>query len=205
MTIDGRFLAPVPGVSIGACAAGIKDNNSLDMALFVLDPESEATAVFIRNTAAAAPVIIARRHLLSGSIRALLVNSGCANAGTGAAGLEVASRSCQDVADFPGIEKHQVLPFSTGMIGMQLAGERLADALPLCLERACEDNWWAAAEAIMTTDTVAKGFSVFNLSSAATSSLLPASPRAPACFTPPWRPCWPTSPPMPGFPTPISK
>ena len=158
--IDGRFLAPVSGISIGACAAGIKDNNDPDMALFVLEPESEVAAVFTQNTAAAAPVIIAREHLISGSVRALLVNSGCANAGTGAAGLEAADRSCQHVAGFLGIEKHQVLPFSTGMIGVPLAEERLAASLPLCFERANEDNWWAAAEAIMTTDTIAKGFSV---------------------------------------------
>ena len=160
MTVDKRFLAPVSGVSVGACAAGIKDNKALDMALFVLDPESEVSAVFTRNTAAAAPVVVARRHLLSGSIRALLINSGCANAGTGAAGLKVASRSCRHVADLLGIAEHQVLPFSTGMIGIPLAGDRLAAALPLCFERASADNWRAAAEAIMTTDTVAKGFSV---------------------------------------------
>ena len=160
MTIDGRFLAPVSGISIGVCAAGVKDNNDLDMALFMLEPESEVAAVFTQNTAAAAPVIIARSHLISGSVRALLVNSGCANAGTGAAGLEVADRCCQHVASFLGIEKHQVLPFSTGMIGVPLAEERLAASLPLCFEHASEDNWWAAAAAIMTTDTVAKGFSV---------------------------------------------
>ncbi len=150
---------PVTGVRLASVAAGIKADGSNDMVVMALPERATTAAVFTQSHFAAAPVQLARLHIDSraGSIRALLVNSGNANAGTGAAGLDMTRGHCRALAERLDVSVAAVLPFSTGVIGqllpdsMMLAGiERAADALG---EDAQLDQWRAAAEGIMTTDT----------------------------------------------------
>jgi glutamate N-acetyltransferase/amino-acid N-acetyltransferase len=115
--------------------------------------------VFTRNAFCAAPVIVAREHLAAGPPRYLLINSGNANAGTGAPGLQDARQCCNALAALGDCEPHQVLPFSTGVIGQRLAVDRLQAALPAALGGLSADGWADVANALKTTDTVAKGVS----------------------------------------------
>ncbi len=152
--------SPVPGVKLAACAAGIKSNGTNDMVLFTL-PEGAATAgVFTQSTFCAAPVTVAKSHLAeqSGAVRAMLVNSGNANAGTGQAGINNATSHCDALAQQLGCSSNQVLPYSTGVIGEQLPSDKMLNSLP-ALVAGLNDSlpaWQQAAEGIMTTDTVAK-------------------------------------------------
>ncbi|MEW5791393.1 MAG: bifunctional glutamate N-acetyltransferase/amino-acid acetyltransferase ArgJ [Pseudomonadota bacterium] len=152
-------LHPVAGVRLGSVAAGIKKPNRLDLTLMHLAPGSRVAAVFTRNRFRAAPVILAKSHLRVATPRALVINTGYANAGTGEAGIEDARAVCDGVAQQLGCELHEVLPFSTGVIGERFPVERLLAGLAGCAAQLDENNWARAAEAIMTTDTVAKGAS----------------------------------------------
>jgi glutamate N-acetyltransferase/amino-acid N-acetyltransferase len=143
----------VPGVRLGVAAAGIKYPDRNDLLVIELPAGASAAGVFTRNTFSAAPVQLARRHLRQGAPRFLLINSGNANAGTGAQGLQDALQSCEMLAALGGCGAQQVLPFSTGVIGVNLPLERMHKAMPEALARLDEANWEAAARTIMTTDT----------------------------------------------------
>lgn len=145
--------AQVNGVRLAAVAAGIRYAERLDLVLVELAAGSEVAGVFTRNAFSAAPVQVARQHLESAAVRYLLVNTGNANAGTGAAGLEAARASCAALAELVGVETAQVLPFSTGVIGEPLPTERLVAGLPAALQALDAGNWELAARGIMTTDT----------------------------------------------------
>lgn len=152
-------LSAVAGVRLSARAAQVRYEDRDDLVVMELAEGSRCAAVFTRNAFCAAPVIVAREHLANISPRYLLINSGNANAGTGAPGLEDARLSCQALAQRAGCDVSQVLPFSTGVIGERLPVERIESALQGALAALSEDGWSAAAHAIMTTDTVAKGVS----------------------------------------------
>ncbi|MCB1979036.1 MAG: bifunctional glutamate N-acetyltransferase/amino-acid acetyltransferase ArgJ [Burkholderiaceae bacterium] len=153
-------LRPIAGIRIGTAEAGIKKPGRKDLTLFVLDEGAAVASVFTRNRFCAAPVQVAREHLENGSaIRALVVNTGNANAGTGAEGLARARRTCTTAARLLGIDAQQVLPYSTGVIMEPLPVERIEAGLPEALAHAAADQWSVAAQAIMTTDTVPKAFS----------------------------------------------
>ncbi len=153
-----RNILPVAGVRLSVAEAGIRYANRRDLTLIHLAEGSQVAGVFTRNRFCAAPVLIAQRHLAGGpSVRALVINTGNANAGTGAAGLRAAEASCRVVAEQLGCAPGAVLPFSTGVIGEPVAlAEKIAAVLPTCIAGLAEDQWGAAAAAIMTTDTVAK-------------------------------------------------
>ncbi len=154
-------LLPVPGIRIGTAEAGIRKANRKDLTVVLIEPGAGVGAVFTRNRFCAAPVQVCREHLASGQeIRALLINTGNANAGTGAQGLERARSSSATLAASLGLAPQQVLPFSTGVIMEQLPIERIEAGLPAALADAVEDNWFNAAQGIMTTDTVPKACSV---------------------------------------------
>jgi len=152
-------LDSVAGVRLSAQAAQVRYEGRNDLVVMELAEGSTCAAVFTRNAFCAAPVIVAREHLAQTSPRYLLINSGNANAGTGAPGLEDARRSCAALAQRAGCKAAQVLPFSTGVIGERLPVGRIESALDGALGALSADNWSAAAHAIMTTDTVAKGVS----------------------------------------------
>ncbi len=118
-------LHPVAGVRIGVASAGVKKPGRRDVVLFELEPESTVASVFTRNAFCAAPVVVAREHLLQSMPRYLLINTGNANAGTGDAGLADARRCCEAVAQHFTCKAEQVLPFSTGVIGEPLPVDRL--------------------------------------------------------------------------------
>ena len=137
--------------------AGVRKANRKDLLVMRLAEGSAVAGVFTQNRFCAAPVILARRNLGEGDIRALVVNTGNANAGTGADGLKRAARVCEALAGHLGCDAAQVLPFSTGVIMEPLPADRIVAALPKALfDKA---DWFSAAEAIMTTDTVPKAFS----------------------------------------------
>ncbi|MDI1338335.1 bifunctional glutamate N-acetyltransferase/amino-acid acetyltransferase ArgJ [Polaromonas sp.] len=157
-------LHPVPGVRWGIAEAGIRKAGRKDLSVLLLDQGASVGAVFTQNRFCAAPVQICREHLArnggqSLGIRAMLINTGNANAGTGADGLSRAHASCIALARELNVAPEQILPFSTGVIMEPLPHERIAAGLPAALADAKADNWGRAAEAIMTTDTVAKAFS----------------------------------------------
>lgn len=157
-------LYPVPGVRWGITEAGIRKANRKDLSVLLLDEGASVGAVFTQNRFCAAPVQICREHLAkndgkTAGIRAMLINTGNANAGTGDDGLNRAHASCIALARLLDIAPEQILPFSTGVIMEPLPNDRIAAGLPAALEAAKADNWGNAAEAIMTTDTVAKAFS----------------------------------------------
>ncbi len=137
--------------------AGVKKPGRKDLLVMRLAPGAAVAGVFTQNRFCAAPVILARKHLKKGAVRALVVNTGNANAGTGADGLKRATAVCEALADHLGCETHEVLPFSTGVIMEPLPAERIVAALPKALlDKA---TWLSAAEAIMTTDTLPKAAS----------------------------------------------
>ena len=153
-------LLPVPGVALGTAAARIKNWSRDDVVLIALDPGARAAGVFTQNRFSAAPVIVCREHLARNVvIRALVINAGNANAGTGLRGIDDARASCAAVARVVGCEAHEVLPFSTGVIMEPLPVDRLVAALPRCREALSPSGWHAAVRAIMTTDTVPKAAS----------------------------------------------
>jgi glutamate N-acetyltransferase/amino-acid N-acetyltransferase len=157
---DFSSLLPVNGVELGYAEAHIRKPNRKDLLVMRLAPDSRVAGVFTQNRFCAAPVVVCKEHLASGAgIRALVVNTGNANAGTGEDGLMRARRSCEALAGLLGVADNQVLPFSTGVIMEPLPVDRVVAGLPACIANLHEDNWGNAAEAIMTTDIVAKACS----------------------------------------------
>lgn len=153
-------LLPVQGVSLGIAEAGIKRPDRKDLLVIVLDGNVEVAGVFTKNRFCAAPVVVAKEHLsVASSIRALIINTGNANAGTGEEGVTHAHATCAALAKLLGCQPQQVLPFSTGVIMEPLPVERIIEGLPRALSDCKSDNWFAAAQAIMTTDIVPKGVS----------------------------------------------
>ena len=161
---EAADLLPVPGFALGAAAARIKSWERDDVVLIVADEGTHAGGVFTRNRFSAAPVEVARRHLVAQSeqqlaFRALVINAGNANAGTGRPGVAAAEATCAAVARLVGCAPQSVLPLSTGVIMEPLPVERLIGALPLARDAARPDGWLRAARGIMTTDTVHKAAS----------------------------------------------
>jgi glutamate N-acetyltransferase/amino-acid N-acetyltransferase len=150
-------LFPIAGVRIGVAEAGIRKANRKDLTVVLLDEGASVAGVFTQNRFCAAPVQVCREHLAAGrGIRAMVVNTGNANAGTGHEGLARARSTCAALARQLGLAPEQVLPFSTGVIMEPLPHDRIEAGLPAALGDAREDNWSRAAEGIMTTDTVPK-------------------------------------------------
>ncbi len=157
---DPRMIFPVEGVELGTARAGIRKPGRRDLLLVRLAEGSTVAGVFTRNRFAAAPVQVCRAHLAkTNAVRAIVVNTGIANAGTGETGLMNAEKTCEKAAELVGCGTDAVLPFSTGVIMEPLPVERLIKGLPEAYADLAPDNWLEAAEAIMTTDTVCKAFS----------------------------------------------
>jgi glutamate N-acetyltransferase/amino-acid N-acetyltransferase len=152
-------LLPVVGVRLGVAEAGIRKANRRDLTVIELASGSRAAGVFTQNRFCAAPVQLCRTHLASGGIRALVINTGVANAGTGEPGIASARATCEALADKLGVLAEQVLPFSTGVILEPLPVDRLVAGLPRAIADLRADGWFDAAHAIMTTDTLAKAVS----------------------------------------------
>ena len=153
-------LHAVPGVRLGIAEAGVRKANRKDLTVVLLDEGAAVAGVFTQNRFCAAPVQICRTHLAAGyGVRAILINTGNANAGTGDDGLARAHSTCVALAQQLDIAPEQVLPFSTGVIMEPLPADRIRAGLPAALADAKPDNWARAAEGIMTTDTVPKAFS----------------------------------------------
>ncbi|MGZ8135984.1 MAG: bifunctional glutamate N-acetyltransferase/amino-acid acetyltransferase ArgJ [Methylococcaceae bacterium] len=159
---QGQSIFPdmpgVPGITLGTVCAGIKQNVKDDILVIAMAESSSCAAVFTQNAFCAAPVHAAKANLPHAP-RWLLINSGNANAGTGAQGMQDALLSCAELAKVAGGGANQVLPFSTGVIGMPLPVNKIIAALPAVLNNLSLDNWDKAARAIMTTDTFPKGVS----------------------------------------------
>jgi glutamate N-acetyltransferase/amino-acid N-acetyltransferase len=157
---DPAALFAVDGVELGWAEAHIRKPNRKDLLLVNIAPGAAVGGVFTQNRFAAAPVQLCRAHLAAAQgVRALVINTGCANAGTGEPGIAAAQDSCVAVAHLLGCEPVQVLPFSTGVIMEQLPVERLVAGLPQAQSRLAPGHWAQAAEAIMTTDTLPKAAS----------------------------------------------
>ena len=153
-------LHPVPGLKLGIAMAGVRKANRKDLTVIALEPGAAVAGVFTLNRFCAAPVQVSREHLAAGSeVRALVINTGNANAGTGADGLTRARSTCEALAAQLKISPQQVLPFSTGVIMETLPTDRIAAGLPAAIADLRADNWGNAAEAIMTTDTLPKAVS----------------------------------------------
>ena len=153
-------LHAVAGVQIGVTEAGVRKANRKDLTVITLDPGASVGAVFTQNRFCAAPVQLCKQHLAAGTgIRALVINTGVANAGTGESGLQNAFAVCEAVATQLGIKPQQVLPFSTGVIMEPLPVQRIVDGLPQAFAARLSDNWTLASQAIMTTDTLPKAIS----------------------------------------------
>lgn len=158
--LDPASLHPVAGVRLGVARAGIRKPNRRDLVVLAVDAGSQVAGVFTRNRFCAAPVQVCRTHLASGQdVRAIVVNTGNANAGTGADGLARAQQTCAALAGLLGVAPEQVLPFSTGVIMETLPVDRITAGLPAALADLRADAWADAAEGIMTTDTVPKAAS----------------------------------------------
>ncbi len=155
-TPPAEFILPVAGVRLGIAQAGIRKANRRDLCLISLVPGARVAGVFTVNRFCAAPVQVCREHLSRSDTRALVINTGIANAGTGEPGLVAAHATFIAVARALNLAPAQVLPFSTGVIMEPLPVDRIERGLPACIEDLDEANWHAAAHAIMTTDTVAK-------------------------------------------------
>jgi glutamate N-acetyltransferase/amino-acid N-acetyltransferase len=156
---DAAQLHPVPGVRIGVAEAGVRKANRKDLVVFLLDPGTHVAGVFTQNRFCAAPVQVCREHLEQPDIRALVINTGNANAGTGEDGLARARSTCAALARHLDVKPQQVLPFSTGVIMEPLPADRIEAGLPAAIADAQPSHWLRAAEGIMTTDTVPKAFS----------------------------------------------
>ncbi|HZX26394.1 MAG TPA: bifunctional glutamate N-acetyltransferase/amino-acid acetyltransferase ArgJ, partial [Telluria sp.] len=153
-------LKPVAGIELGYAEAGIKKPGRKDVLVMKLADTATVAGVFTRNRFCAAPVQISKANLAAGAqIRALVVNTGNANAGTGDEGLARARQTCAELATLLGCAPEQILPFSTGVILEPLPVEKLVAGLPAAIANLKADNWFNAAEAIMTTDTQPKAAS----------------------------------------------
>ncbi len=159
VTPDAALL-PIAGVEIGVVQAGVRKANRYDLTVMRFAPGTQVAGVFTRNRFCAAPVQICKTHLSqSHAIRALVINTGNANAGTGATGLSNAQLSCQALADQLGIKPSEVLPFSTGVILEPLPLDKITAGLPAAIAALNSNQWGLAARGIMTTDTVPKAIS----------------------------------------------
>ena len=157
---DPAALFAVPGIRIGVAEAGIRKANRKDLTIVLIDEGAAVGGVFTQNRFCAAPVQVCRAHLAKNyGIRAMLINTGNANAGTGEDGLARTHQSCVALARELDIAPEEILPFSTGVIMEPLPVERIEAGLPAALADASPDHWARAAEGIMTTDTVPKAFS----------------------------------------------
>ena len=156
-------LHPIAGVRIGVAEAGIRKAHRKDLTVFLLDEGASVAGVFTQNRFCAAPVQVSREHLanLGGgqAIRAMVINTGNANAGTGADGLVRARATCIALARQLNVAPEQILPFSTGVIMEPLPHDRIEAGLPAAIADAQPGHWARAAEGIMTTDTLPKAFS----------------------------------------------
>ncbi len=153
-------LLPVPGIRLGVAKANVRKPDRRDMLIAVMDEGSVAAGVFTQNRFCAAPVTVCREHLAETSNqRAIVVNTGCANAGTGERGLVDARATCAAVATAIDCDVEQVLPLSTGVIMEHLPMDKIIAGVPMCISDLRADGWFDAAHAIMTTDTVPKAFS----------------------------------------------
>ncbi len=158
---DISTLYPIAGVRIGVVEAGIRKANRKDLTVVFMDEGASVSGVFTSNRFCAAPVQLCREHLATGQVmRAMVINTGNANAGTGADGLNRARSTCIALAKRLGIDATQVLPFSTGVIMETLPVERIEAGLDAAIADASASNWLKAAEGIMTTDTQPKAFGV---------------------------------------------
>ncbi len=155
---EPKLLHSVAGVELGVAMAGIKKPGRRDLLVVRLAPGAAVAGVFTKNRFCAAPVIVAKKHMKN-PVRALVVNTGNANAGTGKEGLRLALSVCESLAKGIGSKPAQILPFSTGVIMEPLPVGRIVAGLPAAIANLREDNWLSAAEAIMTTDTVPKACS----------------------------------------------
>jgi glutamate N-acetyltransferase/amino-acid N-acetyltransferase len=152
-------LFPIAGLRIGVAEVGVRKPNRKDLTVVLIEKGASVSGVFTQNRFCAAPVQICREHLDSGlGIRAMLINTGNANAGTGMDGRLRALSTCRALATHLGISPEEVLPFSTGVIMESLPNDRIEAGLAAALSDAKDGNWMRAAEGIMTTDTVAKAF-----------------------------------------------
>jgi glutamate N-acetyltransferase/amino-acid N-acetyltransferase len=156
---DPKSLFPVPGIELGIAMAGVRKANRRDLTVVTIAAGSAVAGVFTGNRFCAAPVQLCRTHLALGSPRAIVINTGNANAGTGEDGLARALETCSALATHLKITPQQVLPFSTGVIMESLPVDRIVAGLPAALADLRADHWASAAEAIMTTDTVPKAVS----------------------------------------------
>jgi glutamate N-acetyltransferase / amino-acid N-acetyltransferase len=158
-------LLDIEGLRIGVTEAGVRKANRKDLTVVLIDDGASVAGVFTQNRFCAAPVQICREHLAlntvtgAGGIRAMVINTGNANAGTGEDGLMRARSTCQSLAEKLGLHSQQILPFSTGVIMESLPHDRIAAGLDAAISDAKTSHWLRAAEAIMTTDTVPKAFS----------------------------------------------
>ncbi len=156
-------LKPVAGIALGYAEAGVKKANRKDVLVLKIAPEATVAGVFTLNRFCAAPVQICKENLAKATadkpIRALVINTGNANAGTGDAGLTHAHQVCQGLATLLACDASQILPFSTGVILEPLPVDRIVAGLPQAISNLAEDNWMNAAESIMTTDTQPKAAS----------------------------------------------
>jgi glutamate N-acetyltransferase / amino-acid N-acetyltransferase len=158
-------LLDIEGLRIGVTEAGVRKANRKDLTVVLMDEGASVAGVFTQNRFCAAPVQICREHLVlntvtsAGGIRAMVINTGNANAGTGEDGLMRARSTCHSLAEKLGLHSQQILPFSTGVIMESLPHERIAAGLDAAISDAKTSHWLRAAEAIMTTDTVPKAFS----------------------------------------------
>ena len=151
--LDAGGKTQIPGIKLSALASGIRYKDRLDLVLIEIPEEATLAGVFTRNAFCAAPVKIAREHLADADTRYFLINTGNANAGTGAEGEKMALRCCQWLAEEAGVRASQVLPFSTGVIGEALPADKIHAAIPELYAALAPDNWMPAATGIMTTDT----------------------------------------------------
>ncbi len=153
-------LLPVEGVRLATVSAGVRRAGELDLVVMELSEGTQAAAVFTRNRFRAAPVRIAEAHLQAASPRYLLINTGNANAGTGAQGEQATNQNCAALAALAGCSAEAVIPYSTGVIGEPLPADRIDAALPQALSALDADGWATAADGIRTTDTRPKGDSI---------------------------------------------
>ena len=151
-------LSPIRGIRIGTACAGVKQTQRDDLVVMSLAAGTQVSGVFTQSAFKAAPVRVCQDHLVGAAPRAILINSGNANAATGDAGIEDALQCCRWVADAIDVPAQTVLPFSTGVIGQRLPLEKLKKGIPSAVAR-LGDRWEPAARAIMTTDTGPKGLS----------------------------------------------
>jgi len=154
-----KDIAGIKKLRLGVASAGIKDD-ATDLLVISLPDNSNIAGLFTQNQFCAAPVIVSKDHLAQeDNIRALVINSGCANAGMGQQGIDDAKTVCKSLAKHLDINERQVLPFSTGLIMSKLPVEKIIKAIPNAINDLNENNWFEAAESIMTTDTIPKAYS----------------------------------------------